>query len=87
MLPGFVPAFSKGHSCFSVPVESRMDELNYCRGSRVGHELPAGFSGQNPPSLGTELTLQGVSDSWDQFGTHPWEENVLWNNLFGFFFT
>lgn len=63
-----------------------MDELNYCWGSRVGHELPAGFSGQAPPSLGTELTLQGVSNSWDQFGTHPWEENVLWNNFFFLFY-
>lgn len=38
------------------------------------------------PSLEAELTLQGVSDSWDQFGTHPWEKNVLWNNFFFFFF-
>lgn len=43
------------------------------------------FLAKPPPSLGTELTLQGVSNSWDQFGTHPWEENVLWNNFFFFF--
>lgn len=82
--PGFVPVFSQGQGCCSVPVEGRMDELNYCWVLGLDMSYLLVFLAK-PPSLGTEVTLQGVSRSWDQFGTHPREENVLWNFFFFFY--
>lgn len=79
----------------ACPCSAKVTAASCSSGKEDGSvELLLSFSGwtwvtcwffwPSPPSLEAELShcRVWVSDSWDQFGTHSWEENVLWNNFF-----